>query len=167
MLRLPALAILLVSAAAAQFVPASFEPPARYETPQFVLVPLGPGLEKLDFDAYMSSIDHLKATFSNGGKWPHPGITMADALKDVEGEIANFKSRKAFTYAVLTKDQKREVGCVYISPSRKPGFDAQVRLWVTKADFDRGADAAVEKLARAWLASAWPFKTVAWPGREK
>ncbi len=167
MLRVLASLLLTSFACWAQFVPAAFQPPASYETSRFILVPLGPGLEKLDFDAYMSSIDHLKATFTNGGKWPHPGITMADALKDVEGEIANFKARKSFTYAVLTKDKRREVGCVYISPSRKPGFEAQVRLWVTKADFDQGADAEVEKLARAWVAAAWPFKTVTWPGRDK
>ncbi|MCX6591661.1 MAG: twin-arginine translocation pathway signal protein [Acidobacteria bacterium] len=167
MSRLLSCLVLAAGSLPAQFVPAAFQPPASYETAQFVLVPLGPGLEKLDFDAYMSSIDHLKATFTNGGKWPHPGITMAEALKDVEGEIANFKARKAFTYAVLTKDKKREVGCVYIAPSRQPGFEAQVRMWVTKADFDRGVDAEVEKLARAWVSAAWPFKKVAWPGRDK
>jgi len=161
------LATLVLAAAFAQFVPASFTPPASYSTKAYVLVPLGPGLEKLDYDAYMNSIDHLKATFSNGGKWPHAGITMADALKDVEGEKARFDARKSFTYAVLSSDKSRELGCVYISPSRQPGFDAQVRLWVTKAEFDGGFDAALERDMRAWIAKAWPFGKVAWPGRER
>ena len=65
------------------------------------MVPLGPALAQHDYDAYMSSIDHLRKTFSGGG-WPNQQITMVDALKDVEGEIARFHARESFTYAVLT-----------------------------------------------------------------
>jgi len=66
---------------------------------------------------------------------------------------------------VLTPDGKRERGCVYVSPSPVPGYDAQVQIRATKAEYDAGFDAASFTPGRQWVKTAWPFKTVAYPGR--
>ncbi|HQS68106.1 MAG: twin-arginine translocation pathway signal protein [Novosphingobium sp. 28-62-57] len=165
----PALAQTAAPAATAQpaplLVPADFKVPTLVEGPGFKLVPLGPDLVKVDFDAYMSSIEHLQKTFSRSTSWPHPGITDADAMKDMEGEQARFQARKSFAYGVLTPDGKREMGSVYVSPSRAPGYDAMVRMWVTKADYDAGFDAQLYAWVQAWVAKEWPFARVAYPGR--
>lgn len=150
-------------AQAPAFVPADFQVPTSYKTEKYQLKPLGPDLAKHDYDAYMSSIEHLQKNFSNGGRWPNEKITMADAVKDVEGEIARFNARRSFTYAVLSVDGGKELGCVYISPSRKPGHDAAVRLWVTKAEFDKGLQPILLEDMKAWLGKSWPFKNVLWP----
>lgn len=147
------------------FVPASFNPPTRVETSAFKLVPLGPDVVKQDFDAYMSSIEHLQQTFSRSTSWPRAGITDADAMKDMEGEAARFRARKSFAYSVLTPDGRRERGSVYVSPSPVAGYDAVVRLWVTQADYDAGFDAALYQWVRAWARKDWPFRNVAYPGR--
>jgi cyanophycinase len=142
------------------FVPAAFTVPRVYEGRDYVLRPLGPDLVEQDYAAYMGSIEHIRKTFG-GGKWPHPGITRAEALKDVQGEQARFETRESFTYAVLTKDGTKELGCVYISPSATPGVDARVRTWVIE---ERAAtEAQLRQDVKAWLAAAWPFKNVEWP----
>ena len=146
-------------------VPADFKVPTLVETPGFKLVPLGPDLVKLDFDAYMSSIEHLQKTFSRSTNWPREGITDADAMRDMEGEQARFKSRRSFAYGVLTPDGTRERGSVYVSPSPVPGYDAIVRLWVTKADYDAGFDAELYQWVTTWIRTQWPFAKVAYPGR--
>ncbi len=92
------------------FVPADFAVPTLVETPGFKLVPLGPELAEVDFGAYMSSIEHLQATFTRSTGWPHKDITRADAMSDMESEQARFESRKSFAYAVLTPDGTRERG---------------------------------------------------------
>ncbi|WP_443972083.1 twin-arginine translocation pathway signal protein [Sphingobium sp. CR28] len=153
------------AAPAPSFIPTSFNPPVLVEGTGFKLVPLGPEVVKLDFDAYMSSIEHLQKTFSRSTRWPHPGITDADAMKDMEGEQARFKSRKSFAYAVLTPDGRRERGSVYVSPSPVPGYDAVVRMWVTQADYDAGFDAELYKWVADWVKTDWPFAKVAYPGR--
>jgi hypothetical protein len=164
LLLLPLLALgLFAQAPQAPFVPEDFNVPTGLKTPEFQLKPLGPDLAKHDYDAYMSSIEHLQKTFSNGGRWPNANITMADAVKDVEGEAARFKARRAFTYAVLTLDGSKELGCVYISRSRTPGHDAAVRMWVTKAEFDKGLQPKVLAVVKDWLARDWPFKNVQFP----
>lgn len=153
------------AAPAPAFVPASFNPPTLVETPGFKLVPLGPDVVKQDFDAYMSSIEHLQKSFSRSTKWPHAGITDADSMKDMEGEQAAFKARRSFDYSVLTPDGRRERGSVYVSPSPVGGYDAVVRLWVTKADYDAGFDAALYQWVTEWVRKEWPFRKVAYPGR--
>ncbi len=147
------------------FIPANFAPSTLVEAKTFKLVPLGPTLVKIDFAAYMSSIEHLQQTFTRSTGWPHPGITDAEAMHDMESEQARFKRRQSFAYAVLTPDGRRERGCVYVSPSPIPGHDAVVRLWVTKAEYEAGFDAELYAWVQGWIARDWPFRNVAYPGR--
>jgi len=151
--------------AAPRFVPAAFQVPRSFETANYRLVPLGPDLAKQDFDAYMSSIEHLQQTFTHSKSWPHAGVTMADAIADVEGEKQRFDARQSFTYAIVTLDGKQELGCLYLSPSKTPGSDANARLWVTKARFDAGFEKEVIPVVKKWIAEKWLFTNVVWPGR--
>jgi hypothetical protein len=152
-------------APARSLVPANFVVPTLVETPEFKLEPLGPDKVKVDFDAYMSSIEHLQKTFSRSTGWPHKDISAADAMKDMEGEQERFRSRKSFAYAVLTPDGTRELGSVYVSPSPVEGYDAMVRMWVTKDQYDAGFDAKLYAWVADWIRKDWPFAKVAYPGR--
>ena len=147
------------------FIPADFEPPVRVETPDFVVVPLGPDLVTIDYEAYMSSIEHLQQTFTRSTGWPTADIDDAAAMQDMLNEQRRFQTRESFAYAILTIDGTRERGCVYVSPSDRGDYDAVVRLWVTKAEFDAGFDAELYAWAQRWVASSWPFANVAFPGR--
>nr|WP_040370301.1 hypothetical protein [Blastomonas sp. AAP53] len=149
----------------APFVAADFDVPTLVTTSSFKVVPLGPDLVKVDFDAYMSSIEHLQKTFTRSTSWPHPGVADADAMKDMQTEQGRFERRESFAYAVLTPDGKRERGCVYVYPSEIEGYDAVVTMWVTKAEYDAGFDAELYAWAKDWVAKEWPFKRVAYPGR--
>jgi len=150
-------------------VPADFEVPVlvegQAEGGRFQLVPLGPELVKVDFDAYMSSIEHLQQTFTRSTGWPHEGITDEDAMLDMETEQGRFQRRESFAYGVLTPDGSRERGSVYVRPSPVEGYDAVVMLWVTKADYDAGFDAELYGWVTNWIATDWPFQSVAYPGR--
>ena len=120
----PASLLLLASlpvAALAQLVPSSFVVPTTYAGAGYKLVPLGPAVAEMDFKAYMSSIDHIRKT--QGGNWPRPGLTMDDQAKDMAGEKAQWDGRKSFPFAVLTADGSKELGCFYLRPSAKEGYD--------------------------------------------
>lgn len=168
-LMIAAAAILLAASpvqAAPTFVAPAFAVPVSVQGPGFRLQPLGPDLVKIDFDAYMSSVEHLQKTFTRSTEWPHAGISDADAMLDMQTEAGRFARRESFAYSVLTPDGKRERGCIYVAPSPVPGYDAVVRIWVTKAEFDAGFDKRLEVWAHKWIARKWPFKKVAWPGRD-
>lgn len=147
------------------FVPASFEVPVEMKGDGFTVVPLGPALTDIDYAAYMSSIEHLQKTFTRSDRWPTTELTREDAVLDMETEQGRFERRESFAYAVLTPDGKRERGCIYVRPSTKPGYDANVALWVTKAEFDAGFDDELYDWTKKWVADAWPFEEVAYPGR--
>jgi hypothetical protein len=147
------------------FLPADFVVPVSIETPSFKLVPLGPALVKMDFDAYMSSIAHLQETFTRSTDWPREDLTMADAMRDMEAEESRFENRQSFAYAVLATDGSREIGSVYVSPSTVTGYDAVVRMWVTKADYEAGRDTELFGWVTQWIQADWPFANVAYPGR--
>ena len=147
------------------FIPAEFNAPTLIEAEGFKLVPLGPELVDIDYAAYMSSIEHLQKTFTRSTNWPREGITDEEAMLDMETEQARFENRESFAYAVLTPDGTRERGCVYVYPSNIEGFDAVVRMWVTKDEFDAGFDEELYSWAQSWVQSDWPFETVAYPGR--
>lgn len=166
MILLRYLLLLAATCAYAQFVPADFKVPESHTAATFQLKPLGPALAKHDFDAYMASIEHLQKNFSHSERWPNAKITMADAIKDVEGEQKGFDARRKFTYAVLNMDESRELGCVYISPSNKQGYDATVRMWVTENQHVIGFEDRLYSEVKAWIKSKWPFDKVAYIGRE-
>jgi len=147
------------------FIPSGFTVPTSVEAPGFKLVPLGPLLVDIDYQAYMSSIEHLQRTFTRSTDWPHANISSADAMRDMETEQARFHNRESFAYAVLTPDGSRERGCVYVYPSTVEGYDAVVRMWVTKAEYDAGFDAELYEWATRWIRTDWPFRRVAYPGR--
>ena len=156
----------VVAAPAPTFIAADFDPPTLAEAQGFKLVPLGPDVVEQDYEAYMSSIEHLQQTFTRSTGWPHAGLTLADSMVDMETEAARFAARESFAYGVLTPDGQYELGSVYVRPSPVSDYDAVVMLWVTKAQYDAGFDAVLYRWVRNWVARDWPFAKVAYPGRE-
>ncbi len=150
----------------ASFIPADFEPPTLVQGDGFILKPLGTDVTEIDYKAYMASIEHLQTTFTHSTSWPHEGVTMEDAVKDMENEARRFTARESFAYAVLSPDGSVERGCVYVRPAGKQGYDAAVKLWVTKAEYDAGFDSQLYGWTRQWIDGAWPFEKVAYPDRE-
>ena len=40
-----------------------------------------------------------------------------------------FQMRSSFDYAAMSPDEERLLGCVYVDPPEKAGFDAEVHYW--------------------------------------
>lgn len=140
---------------AAPFVPSDFLVPRSLEMAGLRLEPLGAEHNERDHAAWMSSIDHIHATpgFDRSEReWPVE-MPLEQNLRDLEMHAAHFEERTGFTYSVLDGDHV--VGCVYIYPSERPGFDADVRSWVSESRAD--ADIVVWEAVSAWLAASWPF----------
>ena len=57
------------------------------------------------------------------------------------------------------------VGCLYIYPSRLDNFDAEIVMWVTESEYNKGADPILFEEIKHWLKSDWPFEKVIFPGR--
>jgi len=160
--------VLLCSIASAQsanpFVTADFKVPATLETAEFRLRMLTVNDVVKDFDAVITSVDHLKAVFGSGG-WPE-GPTLEQNLIDLGWHQKEFQRRRSFAYTVVTPSESRVIGCVYINPTPKRGYDAVVFLWARQSELKGGLETRLNAAVHEWLAKDWPFKKVAFPGRD-
>ena len=146
-----------------RFVPDDFEIPLTVETEYFRLRMLSISDFEKDYEAVVESRELLQTMF--GGPWPKPGFSLEENLTDLEIHQNEFLARKAFAYTVITLDETRVLGCVYIDPPENADSDAVVVMWVRQTEFDKGLDEILFKKVRDWISSDWPFKKVDYPGR--
>lgn len=142
------------------FVPASFEPAAELATEHFRLEPLGPQHNERDYEAWSSSMDHIRATagFADPG-WPRE-MTLEENRRDLERHAGDFAARTGFTYSVLDPAAQDVIGCVYIYPDKRGEADARVVSWVRASH--AALDLPLRETISGWLDEAWPFERVAY-----
>jgi len=119
-----------------------------------------------DYDAVISSIDHLKGVFGPDSTWPDKDLTLEQDLIDLAWHHKEFQRRSSFAYTVMAVDESECLGCVYIYPSLLSGYDAEVYLWVRKSAHEKGLDRVLYDAVRQWMDTSWPFDKVAYPGRD-
>jgi len=146
------------------FVPDDFAVPRVLETPEFRLRMLTVHDVVKDYDAVMSSVEHLKTIWPASG-WP-VGLTLEQNLIDLGWHQKEFQTRRSFAYTVVSLDEFMVLGCVYLDPSSKRDYDAVAFLWARQSQLESGLEARLLAAVRGWLTDAWPFKKVAFPGRD-
>ena len=144
------------------FVPADFVVPTEFTGPGFHLEPLGPEHNDRDYEAWTSSIEHIRSTpgFPDpDDDWPYP-MSLEDNMSDMVMHARHFEERRGFTYSILDGDDV--IGCVYIYPATNPAYQAEVSSWVTA---DRAAmDRVVWETLSEWL-ETWPFDSFTYDPR--
>jgi RimJ/RimL family protein N-acetyltransferase len=147
----------------AEFVPPDFDVPLGLATSDFVLEPLGPEHNERDYEAWTSSLEHIKATPGfPWGSWPRE-MTSDRNREDLERHADDFRNRKGFTYTVLDPADRDVIGCVYIYPLRDGNDGAFVQSWVRKSHAH--LDVPLWRAVSEWLASDWPFTRVRYAPR--
>ena len=146
-------------------------------TPEYAVVPKGLHTDKYnirmltvndlikDYEAVMSSVTHLKGVFGLDDPWPQ-NLTLEKNLIDLGWHQKEFEIRSSFTFTVMSKDEQKCLGCVYINPCSKSSFDAEIILWVRESEANTGLDAHLFSTIKEWVGKDWWFKSVAYPGRE-
>jgi len=152
-----------IAQSARPFVDSEFDVPETLETAQYRLRMLSVGDVVKDFDAVISSEAQLRTVFPDS-TWPD-GLTLEQNLIDLGWHQKEFQRRRSFAYTVISLDESRVVGCVYINPTTKRGYDAEVYLWARESALGSTADAELFDVVSAWLEEEWPFEKAAFPGR--
>lgn len=145
------------------FVPGEFVVPEVLETERFRLRMLTVNDVVRDFDAVITSTEHLKQRFKD--EWPE-GLTLEQNLIDLGWHQKEFQRRRSFAYTVVSPDESRVLGCMYIYPTRKTGFDAVVYYWARQSELESGLESELGSTIREWLKNKWPFKNPAYPGED-
>ena len=145
------------------FVPLDFDPPDGLDHELFRLRPLGPEHNASDYEAWSSSIDHIRRTPGfETRSWPRP-MTLDENYRDLTKHAEDFAARHGFTYTVLAPNADDVIGCIYIYPSATDGIDADVSSWVRK---EQGSlDPALHTIVVGWLDASWPFRHIEYATR--
>ena len=146
-----------------QFVPDDFQIPSELENEYFRLRMLTVDDVEKDYEAVMESQELLHNMF--GGPWPSPEFTLKENLVDLKRHQQEFLDRKAFAYTVISLDESRVLGCVYINPTEAVHVDAVIVMWVRQTEYDKGLDDILFNTVKDWIHTEWPFKNVDYPGR--
>lgn len=133
-------------------VPATFMAPRPPEIDGYVWHHLEPAILEPDFN-FLLDAGMKKESLDKGEDYGE--------LKRHQWE---FQNASAFAYGILTPDEQTELACVYIYPSRKAGFDAQVRVWIAKPGDKPAFDKALGAAVKSWIQAKWPFKKPGYPG---
>ena len=114
-----------------EFVPRDFDVPRQLETPQFVLEPLDPEHNDLDYNAWTSSREHIHATPGwEDSSWPRD-MTPDENRADLQRHADDFRNRTGFTYKVRDPVSRDVIGCVQPAYRRvrKPSWRASHSGW--------------------------------------
>lgn len=121
-----------------------------------------------DYEAVMTSREHIRSLFQDADDdtWPEENMTIEEDLQDLRRHQNEFLQRKSFVYTVMSLDETKCLGCVYIYPSQKEGFDAEIYLWARASELEKGLEESLFYNVKNWINKVWPFKNVAYPGIE-
>ena len=148
------------------FVPPDAVIPEVFDADRFRLEALSITHTVRDYESVMSSVDHLRDCYWNALGWPSDDLSFLQDFIDLSWHTNERALRKSYAFAVLTVDSSVQTGCLYIDPCSNPRIDATVTMWVRESELATGLDAALYRDVRAWVATDWPFETVAYPERE-
>ena len=144
--------------------------PEELRTDEFVLRPLTPAHVHLDYAALMVSKEMLRLW--SGTSWPEDDFTVAQNLEDLEMHDREHQERVAFTYTVLSPDERECLGCVYINPLTNHQernkeeltavlpHTANIGFWVKQPRLADKLDARLLAALLAWFEREWSFTAV-------
>ena len=148
-----------------KFVPNSVLVPTGIKNKEFKIRMLTIHDLVLDYDAVMTSIEHLKGVFGPNSSWPSKNLTLEQDLVDLAWHQKEFEIKSSFAYTVLNLNETQCLGCLYINPTEKVGYDAEIIFWVRKSEIANGLDERLFSEIKFWLSKEWWFKNVGFPAR--
>lgn len=120
----------------------------------------------LDMPAVMGSQARLFSIYGRAWGWPPATMTADEDREDLARHEAEIAAHESFNYALFDVDETELIGCVYIDPPEKVGADAEISWWVRDEYVGSGLEAELDALVPTWIATAWPFRTPRYVGRD-
>jgi len=156
----------------ARMFPPEFVVPTTVVDGRFRVRPLVMEDLARDYQAYMGCVEYLRyggflqppdgALFD----WPTPDITIRWALVLLAEIEFSLHYGQRVEYGIFDLAEREEFGCLYVLPSLKAGYDAQVTMWV-RQDVHDELDALLFEHLRGWVPTAFPMlDRIVFPGRE-
>lgn len=147
------------------FLPKDFKVPERAETEEFIIRHITIHDVVKDYEAVMTSRDYLWSLFGEAWGWPTADLSFEQDLIDLGWHQKEGQLRKAFDFAVFNKDESKLMGCLYLDPPEKKGYDVDVYYWIRSMENQQNLEERLFAFAQEWIKTNWPFDKPAFPGR--
>jgi len=144
---------------------ADVTPPLRVERDNYILEVLAPKHNERDYDAWTSSLDSLKGIFGPRNGWPGEVLGLDHNLKDLENHLREFQGKEAYTYSILSLDEKKCIGCLYIRPTPIKEYSARVDFWFRDDSISYESEFYI--WLQNWLNTFWKLENACFPGRSE
>jgi hypothetical protein len=148
------------------FVPPDFSPPEVVEADGYLVRPIHVNDTPIDYDAVMTSVEHIRDSYWRAPGWPTHDLTFEQDLIDLAWHTKERQFRTSFVYIPVSLDGRQQLGAIYIDPSVKEGYDANIQIWVRASEADGDFEDRFFAFVQDWIARDWPFQRVAYPGKE-
>ena len=106
----------------------------------------------------MGSRERLWEKYGEAWGWPPATMTLEQDRDDLAHHEREIHAHESFNYAVLSADESRLLGCVYLDPPRPHDrADVIVSWWVIDELTDGPVERALDDFVPRWVLDAWPF----------
>jgi hypothetical protein len=148
-----------------RLVPLSFTAPTLSQA-RFDLQPMGPRHLDIDYEAIMQTGERLDGTMLPPGWLGDVSLfTRESDLTELHWHAREFSTKSSFAYIAVDSTTTKSLGCVYVNPSEKAGFEAEVTCWCRWMPDQPEWDQQLFTVVQNWMTQSWPFERVVYPGR--
>ena len=143
-------------------LPHGLRPPEAWGGPGWLARPLRLTDAEADFEAVMASADRLRGMMDPDNPWPE-GLSLHENRVDLGWHEREFTQGHSYAWTVV--EGARVVGCCYLYPADRAGFDAMAFWWARTGH--EALDAPVGAAFRAVIdalpvSCAFPGRDIAW-----
>jgi hypothetical protein len=149
------------------FYPTDLRVPDTLRAATFLARPLRVTDTARDYAAYMASLAVIR--IHGGGRWATDDFTVAEEGELIARRERDHLARRNFTFTLLTPDQTRCVGCLYVLPLRPflqrvhaggaapatTDATAMLTFWVRQEEQETDLPDQVARAVHAWMRGAW------------
>lgn len=147
-----------------QFVPESFKAPFQVENKEFVLRKLTVDEVEKDYAAVMSSKESLRQIFCENDDWPSDDMTIEENYRDLLEHQEEFDKNEGFAYTIVTPDDTKCIGCLYIYPFPYGRYDSRVYYWLVDDENER-LSGVLHDFVDQWIPEVFGLERLIYPGR--
>lgn len=146
------------------FVPTDFKAPYQVKTPEFVLRKLTVEEVRKDYEAVMSSKESLRQIFQVNDEWPSDNMTLEENYRDLQEHQDEFDKNEGFAYTIVTPDDSKCIGCLYIYPFPYGVYDSRVYYWFID-EVAATMSSPFHKFLTTWIPDVFNLTDIVYPGR--
>lgn len=153
----------------ASWLPAEFRHPLIAVPWEGVLArPIRASDVDIDMIAVMGCREMLWRMYGDAWQWPPADMSREADEADLARHAEEMERHESFNYAILTSDESRLLGCIYIDPLSPTGAGApaaEVSWWLVP-DVAAERRGELDAFVPRWLGERWPFAAVETPFQE-